>query len=89
MELPQPDSLPEWLIGDSADDRTFVLHLHEPRFILEVMEDDHTELVPVMWIDSQSDYTANELANGRDPAKSMARLMREAGEFYKSELSRE
>lgn len=84
-------NLPKWLIGDSADERTFVIHLHYPRFILEVRENypAATELVPVMWIDNQIEYASGELAMNREPAQSMTKLMREAGDFYMAEIDRE
>jgi len=72
---------PKFLIGDSADERTFVIHLHPPRFIGEVIEHGVMgvpEIVPE-WIDDPSELSATD----------GARLMREAGDFYTGEINRE
>lgn len=67
--------LPEWIIGDSSD-RMFVIHLHRPRFIAEVDEDDNIEVVE-WWDTPEADAAA------------LARLMREGGDFYLAEMDRE
>lgn len=70
---------PKFLIGDSADERTFVIHLHHPRFVGEVIEEYAIGVrIEPEFIDSPED----------DPA-SLAALMREAGEFYNGEIERE
>ena len=70
---------PKWLIGDSADDRVFVIHLHWPRFVGEVLEDGSTAArIEPLFIDEPDGMSAPELA----------RLMRQAGEFYQSEMKR-
>lgn len=72
---------PKFLIADSADERTFVIHLHPPRFVAEVIE--HGVMgVPELtteWIDSPSGLSAQD----------GAQLMREAGDFYSSEIDKE
>jgi hypothetical protein len=72
-------TFPKWLIGDSADDRIFVIHLHWPRFVGEVLEDNSpaTRIEPT-FIDGPGGLTAPELA----------RLMRQAGDFYLNEIKR-
>ena len=71
---------PQFLIGDSPDERTFVVHLHHPRFVGEVEEnDDGTESIRPTFIDD---------IDGMDAA-AIARLMREAGDFYVGEIERE
>lgn len=70
--------LPKFLIGDSADQRTFVVHLHRPRFLAEVVEPDGEEITVLDWYD---DPPSN--------AGLLARLMREAGDFWLAEAERE
>lgn len=76
--------LPKFLIGDDANPdedaaRDFVIHTEAPRFILEILPDG--EGAPT-FLESEQDFIANELANEREPAQTLARLMREAHEFY-------
>lgn len=84
-------SLPKFLIADSGDDRTFIIHLESPRLLLEAIEEDpdQAKLEVAEWLESERDFIANELANGREPAQTLARVMREAGDFYVAELERE
>jgi hypothetical protein len=77
---------PKFLIGDSADDRTFVIHLHHPQFVGEVQEtgvmpcsDGGGVEIKAEFIDDPAGITASELAT----------LMRQAGDFYLSEIERE
>lgn len=72
------DNLPKFLVADDGGDRDFVVHCHYPKFIMEYIEDRGTPI----FLDSQSDFIANEISAGREPAQSLARLMREAGEFF-------
>lgn len=83
--------LPKFLIGDSADERTFVIHLHTPRLIMEVVEEYGVgvKLEPVEWFDDEESFIATERANEREPASSLATLLRQAGEFYLRETERE
>ena len=70
--------LPKFLIGDTSE-RTFVIHLHNPRFIAEVHEDwDGDKIIPHTWFDTPS-LQASELSA----------LLREAGDFYVKEIERE
>jgi hypothetical protein len=70
--------LPKFLIGDSADDRTFLVHLHYPRFVAEVAEPNGEEITVLDWYD---DPPIDEIF--------LARLMREAGDFWLAEGERE
>ena len=76
-----PDSweskFPKFLIGDSPD-RTFVIHLHRPRFVAELIEDGEDEAFEPYWIDEPP-----------TDASYLASLMREAGDFYIEEIERE
>jgi hypothetical protein len=66
--------LPRFIIGDSVD-RTFIVHLHFPRFIGEVIGNN----ISPKFIDQPD--TEDVLV--------MAKLMRDAGDFYVAELERE
>ena len=73
------ESLPKFLIADDgASERDFVVHCHYPSFILEFMADQG---VPY-FIDSEEAFIATERAAGREPGATLARLIREAGEFF-------
>jgi len=79
LSTPFEQKFPKFLIGDSAD-RTFVIHLHHPRFVGEVMEHYLAAVkIEPAFIDPPDDLTAPE----------MAALMRQAGDFYQQETSRE
>lgn len=70
---------PKFLIGDSADDRTFVIHLHWPQFVAEVeIAGVLGEKLTPEFIDDPAGMTGPE----------MAALMRAAGDFYQDEISR-
>lgn len=87
METPEAFArFPKFLMADGGGEdapRMFVIHCHWPRFIMEF--DLATGEGKPLFIDPESDYIANELANGREPAISLARLLREAGEFFMSQ----
>ena len=83
--LTEWDGLPKFIIGDDGDDRDFVVHLHYPRF---VMEFDGNQGKP-LFIDSEEDFMRDELAAGREPSSTLARLMREAGEFFAEQMARD
>ena len=68
--------LPEWIVGDDGGERDFVIHLHWPRFTVEFPAGTVTA------IDPDEEYITCELAAGREPAQGMARLLREAAEFF-------
>lgn len=74
--------LPEWLVADDGEDRDFVVHCHYPRFIVEYVgnKGDAT------FIDSESDFINNEISAGREPAQTLARLLREAGDFFMEQV---
>jgi len=78
--LTEWDKLPKFLIADSADDRVFVVHLHWPRFVAEVIEEGVMGALSMepLWIDPPDGLDAPE----------GARLMREAGDFYAAEIER-
>ena len=69
---------PKFIIGDT-EDRTFVVHLHSPKLIAEIIvAEDGSETFDPTFIDSPSN----------DPAL-LAKLMREVGDFYIEEIERE
>jgi len=70
------DPLPQFLIADDGDNRFFVVHCHAPRFVMEF--DDDGPGTP-QWIDDASDL---DVAAG-------AKLMREAGDFFSSQINRQ
>lgn len=71
--------LPKFIVGDDGGTRDFIVHCHYPKFIMEINPDGIGKPV---FIDSQSDYIANQLSSGQSPEMSMARLMREAADFF-------
>lgn len=78
-------TLPKFLFADDGEDdpREFVIHNHWPRFIMEFSEGSGT---PHFW-DPEPEIIKAELAAGREPTRLIARLMREAGEFYKNYIT--
>ena len=80
------ESLPKFLIADDgASERDFVVHCHYPTLILEFLED---QAVPY-FIDSEEEFIAAERAAGREPGDTLARLIREAGDFYSNAVKPE
>ena len=73
------NSLPKFLIADDGDERGFIIHCHYPRFIMEF---DSCGNGKPAWID-QPIY---DPAKG-EPAGQGARLMREAGDFFMSQIN--
>jgi len=70
---------PRFLIGDT-ETRTFIVHLHRPRFVGEMLETgDGAEEMRPTFIDEPAELDAT----------AMARLMREAGDFYAAEIEQE
>lgn len=78
------NKLPEWLIADDGEDRDFVIHLHYPRFIVEMLEDGQGKVI--LEIDPMAEVINAELKAGREPAALLARLLRKAGEFFQREI---
>lgn len=76
------ESLPKFLIADDGDERNFVVHCHYPRFIMEFNANGRG--TPI-WIDQPLFDPPYERAE--EPAVLVARLMREAGDFYMECLS--
>jgi len=70
--------LPKYLIADDGGDRDFVVHCHWPRFIMEYVDGVGTP----QFLDAEKEIVELELAAGREPAVLLARLMREAGDFF-------
>ena len=72
--------IPKFLICDDGEsEREFVLHTQEPRLLIEFIKATGTV---VQWFDTQEDFITRTLHAGREPAQEIARVMREAGEFY-------
>ena len=69
---------PKFIIGDT-EDQTFVVHLHSPKFIAELIEsEDGSETFDPTFIDEPI-----------KDASAIAKLMREVGDFYIEEIERE
>jgi len=52
------------------------------------MEFDGNEGTP-LFIDNEEGFMRDELAGGREPAATLAKLMREAGEFFADQMTRD
>jgi len=75
-------SLPKFLHADDGEsDREFVLHTEEPRVLIEFISDEGKI---VQWLYEQEDFMSRCQHSGREPAQELARLLREAGEFFLS-----
>ena len=83
--LTEWDGLPKFIIGDDGDDRDFVVHLHYPRFVMEF----HGNQGEPLFIDDEGEFIQAELTARRKPEATLARLMREAGEFFAEQMERE
>ncbi len=68
---------PKFIIGDT-EDRTFVVHLHSPKFIAELIESEDGETFDPTFIDEPI-----------KDASAIAKLMREIADFYVEEIERE
>ena len=69
---------PKFIIGDT-EDRTFVVHLHSPKLIAEIIvAEDGSETFDPTFIDEPI-----------KDASALAKLMREVGDFYIEEIERE
>lgn len=91
LKTPYDDFLersPRFLIGypEAEDDREYVIHLHYPRFIGEILYDERggggIRISPV-FIDDPMDFCKTKTGS---PAQIMARLMRETGDWYTEQL---
>lgn len=81
--------LPKFLLADDdprphgpntySGGNEFVLHLEEPRLLVQ-FQDNAGKVV--LWFDDERDWGRRMEYAGRDPAAEMARLMRQAGDFY-------
>jgi hypothetical protein len=79
---PTFEELPEWAMVDDGDGRVFVIRLHWPRFISECKDrGDGVVVLDALFFDDESKVIATELAAGREPAQTVARLMREAADY--------
>lgn len=75
-------SLPKFLIADDGGERDFVIHCHYPRFVMEVLDGTGKP----EFFDSEADFIQQEIAIGREPAQTLARILREAADFYAEQL---
>lgn len=74
--------VPKFLHADDGEsDREFVLHTEEPRVLIEFIIDEGKI---VQWLDEQEDFMSRCQHAGRQPAQELARLLREAGDFFLS-----
>lgn len=72
--------IPKFLHADDGHfGREFIIHTQEPRVLIE-FRGDLGEIV--QWFDDQGDFMSRSEHAGREPARELSRLMREAGEFY-------
>ncbi len=76
--------MPKFLIADDGNDRDFVIHCHWPRFIMEI--DEEGVGVVRIWLDPETEIIRLEQKSGREPAVLIARLMKEAGEFFMDQI---
>jgi len=63
------------------DSREFILHTQEPRVLIEFVGDLGTIM---QWFDEMNDYMSRCRHAGKEPAQELARLMREAGDFFQT-----
>ncbi len=68
IDMPNESSLPKFLIADDGHEREFVIHLHLPKFCMEILSDGTG--TPV-FLDSIKGFEAQ-----------IPKLMREAGDFF-------
>jgi hypothetical protein len=89
--MPTTDTLPKFLFcepdpdHDLDDVQGYALHLHEPPFLarFHCNEDGLIEGNLVKWFTDQAAFIQQQLDAGIEPASTMARLMREAGDFIR------
>ena len=72
-------NLPKFLYAEDLDgDREFVIHNHWPRFTMEFTDGHGTP----QFQDPEAEIISLEQKAGREPTRLIARLMREAGDFF-------
>ena len=79
-KTPFEEKFPKFLIADNTDvGRSFVVHLHHPRFLAEVKGGyrDRVKLVPE-FIDTPEDVTSTQ----------MAALLRQASDYFMREMDK-
>lgn len=89
--MPLPTDLPKFLFcepdpeTDHDDVLGYALHLHEPACLTRFHEngDGAIEGNLVRWFTDQSQFITKQLEAGIEPATTLARLMREAGDFMR------
>jgi len=73
-DAPTWETVPKFVLGDCGTDRFFVIHLHRPRFVGEVFEnDDDTFDIEPLWIDPEP---------GPEETEAREALLHDAAAFY-------
>jgi hypothetical protein len=85
--------LPKFLLCDPDDSDpesvvAYVLHIHEPACLIRFTEeaDGSCSGEPVKWFTDQPTFIQQQLDAGIEPALTLARLMRQAGDFLRETL---
>lgn len=85
-----PTDLPKFLFCEPDPDEDdsllgYILHTQEPAFLAAFIEHDNgvREGNLVRWFTDQSGFITRQLEAGIEPASTMARLIREAGDFMR------
>lgn len=75
---PDPETDADVVLG-------YVLHLHEPACLTRFIKnyDGMIEGTIVRWFCDQSQFITKQIEAGIEPASTLARLMREAGDFIR------
>ena len=79
-------ALPKFLICDDGVDRAFVLHTSTPVGLYEFDEEGNGTGHSIAPEDMRV-FIETEMAAGRDPAKTLADIVHEAGEYYIAALA--
>lgn len=93
-------NLPKFLYCESLEgEREFVLHTRKPLLLMEMTEDEadygeknpFVKTVPVrgtaQMLEDPQAYVLEQLEKGQEPASTLARVAREAGEFYQDYIT--